>query len=77
MFSWAVLVNGKGRGSEGQKRFYNGEILCNTQNFYQTPLSFNESQVISPFLNLIISANHEIPINLSVPPVYIRNSIKK
>ena len=34
-------------------------ILCNTENVYQTPLSYNATQTINPFINSIISANHE------------------
>ena len=33
--------------------------LCNTVNVYPTPLPFYATQTISPFLNFIISANHE------------------
>ena len=44
-----------------KKRFYNRETieLCNTSNVFHTPLSFYATQIINPFLNSRISANHD------------------
>ena len=51
-----------------QKRFYNRKtnsacILCKPANVYQTPIPFYTTQIIKPFLNLIISAKHENKID--------------